>query len=503
MDAAQGVVRTAIEHSRGVEALGEGAVEALVAEVEAAADVWALHQVVDRVPALKVQVCGYPDCFHPPRAPLKAGRPPAYCDLARDVRGDDAHTAIRSMRRRQQLRDGVSGPVVEPEAVTHGGERPVSYAREAVPVTASRVERVVTDAVAAIARGLDELRQQVALVGDEEAAAAEIEGIRHDAAQEVEQATGARLDAERAGRQHKAAADQAHAELGEAIAAAEDANVRAERIESDAVEQAQRDRAGVEAARADATRVREEASRDVAAAKAGAEAYAEQVSADRDRVLAERQGEHERLEAGIRQQADRDVATAKAVADEQVEAAQAVAEAARAAATEAARELDAVKQAAAKDRGVAEAAKAELDRARVELDRLASWIDTAEQRHTRELADAHRDTEKARGQVTAIQTRLDEATERHLTELAQLRREHRTELAGQVERVKTEAAARVEAVEAARDEAAGQHRGELAQLRREHREELAADRQRTREEHQAEVHTLRDALTALRPPGGK
>lgn len=441
LDAAQAAVRVVIEESRAVDALGDAHAEALVQAVGVAADVWALHQVVDQVPALKTRVCGYPECFNPPRAAVKAGRPPAYCDTARDARGEDAHTAIRSMRRRQQLRDGVTGPVTEPEAVSSGGERPVSYARENVPVTAARVERSVTDGVAAISRSLQELRQQVALVGDEEAAAAEIEGIRHDAAQEVELATGAKLNAERQMRQHKSAADQAGSELAEAIAAAEEANARADRIETDAAEQAQRDQAAVEAAQSDAARVRQEAERDVAAARADAEALVEQVAAERDRVLAERQAEHERLIAEIREQTRAEVATAAG----QVEAAQAAAD-------EAAAEVVRVNQAAARDQAVAESAKAELGRLQARYDR-------AEERHTQELTDAHRDTDTVREQVAAMQTRLDETAERHSVEVAALRREHR--------------------------------------------DELAADRQRAREEHQSEVQTLRDALTALRPDVGR
>jgi hypothetical protein len=435
LDTAQVAVRSAIENARNNGALEDAAIELLTEQAGQVIDLVTLHHLVEQTPALDVQICRYPTCFHPRRAPASAGgRPPAYCSVVKDARGEDAHTAIRSMRERKRLEAGDVGTAVEPVASPAQVE-PVTDARKTLPERAARVELVVTEAVATITRSLAELRTQVATLGDEELVAAEIEHVRNDANRQVQQADGARLEADRVRRLAVQAAENSARDLAEAVDAAEAADRRAEKILADAGEQAERDRQAVEAAQATTAQVREQAAQQVAQAQADAAALQQRVEADRERVLAERQAEHERLVAEIRAQAERAVVDAQAAADRRVAeieqeatakvaAAEADAAEARGDLEELGQELDRVRETAARDQAAAQAARDESQRVRGDLERLQTRMDQAEQRHRDELAEARVEATKARGQVEAMQTRMDQADERHRGELDRVREEH-------------------------------------------------------------------------------
>jgi len=132
-------------------------------------------------------VCRYPGCASPARGkdPAAPGPRPGYCE--QEVPGDRGdgvpvlvrHTAMTAFRRRQQL------------AGQPGGDRPVTAA-------VSRAAAIRDDALAAMSRlgaqlsaALDQLAVlggQLAAAGDLEAAEAQVEAVRAEAAAQLEQA---------------------------------------------------------------------------------------------------------------------------------------------------------------------------------------------------------------------------------------------------------------------------------------------------------------------------
>lgn len=99
------------------------------------------------------------------------------------------------MRLRNWLESGAVP--AEPVPDDPAGARPVSLARMSIPEQIARVEQVAESATTQLTNAIGELRRQVALVGDDEARAAEIESVRYDEGKKVEEARGAQLAAER------------------------------------------------------------------------------------------------------------------------------------------------------------------------------------------------------------------------------------------------------------------------------------------------------------------
>jgi hypothetical protein len=492
---AQTAVRAAIEHAVSIESLDSDTATRLSGEVDSPADVFALDDWVQAVPAVAVQFCRFPGCFEPPRTATGPGKPPAYCDTVVDERGQPAHTAVRSMRTRNRLRSG--GPRVAPTPTPgdQANERPVSWARTSVPDLVARVERVVADQQAATAQALSDLRSTVALLGDDEARAAELESVQHDTAEEVEKAKGLRLAAQQQAREARADTERARTAEAEALAAAEEALARVERIEADAAErveaaeqrvreagqqaqqQAETDQARVDAAeqaadaaRTELDRMRVDATDRITTAEADAEEHKRQVIADRDRTLAERQAEANAL----------------------VKAAQQGAQQIRDQAEQRVREAD---QAVARADQAAKDAHAERDRQielvtqlQVELAAQRDKFDTAEQRHRAE-------TDRVRDGHQAERDRLTEQL-RDVTEKAAQVRADLAAITAQREAEQTaherERQAASDRLDQVREQARADAEQRLADQRTAYDDRLAADQAR----HDKEVAGLRQQLDA-------
>ena len=164
--------------------------------------------------------CRYPGCASPARGkdPAAPGPRPGYCEQeVPEDRGDGTavlvrHTAMTAFRRRAQL------------AGQPGGDRPVT-------VAASRAAAIRDDALAAMGRlgaqlsaALDQLAvlgAQLAAAGDLEAAEAQVEAVRAEAAAQLERARAE--TAAQAVARHAAELDaaEARAAAAQAITAAE------------------------------------------------------------------------------------------------------------------------------------------------------------------------------------------------------------------------------------------------------------------------------------------
>jgi hypothetical protein len=92
------------------------------------------------------------------------------------------------MRMRHRLRSGEPRTTAAPVPSDQSNERPVSRARYTVPDLVDRVTRVVTEQQAVTTRALADLKSTVALLGDDEARAAEIERLQHDTNRLIEEA---------------------------------------------------------------------------------------------------------------------------------------------------------------------------------------------------------------------------------------------------------------------------------------------------------------------------
>jgi len=236
--------------------------------------------------------CRYPGCASPARGkdPAAPGPRPGYCEQeVPEDRGDGTavlvrHTAMTAFRRRAQL------------AGQPGGDRPVT-------VAASRAAAIRDDALAAMGRlgaqlsaALDQLAVlggQLAAAGDPEAAEAQAEAVRAEAAAQLEQARAetaaqavARHAAELDAAEARAAAAQAITAMQAAQAARADAEARAaaaQTAQAQALRQAAQAHADAEAAvTAAGQAAREQASQ--ARAEAGAAITA--ARAERDTALA-------------------------------------------------------------------------------------------------------------------------------------------------------------------------------------------------------------------------
>lgn len=437
LPAAREAVLAAIETARASGALADDAVIGhLTGQVGEISDIYALHQIVERTSALDQQLCRFPGCFHP-RRPAEKTKPYSYCDRVRDAQGRQKHTPTRSMRLRNWLESGAV-PQAEPVKDDPGGIRPVSLARMSIPDQVARVEQAAEQMSLQLTRAMDDLRKQVALIGDDEARLAEIESLRHDEAQKVEQAKGAQLAAERAARKARQTADTAEQARLEAVEAAEEANTRADGAEQNAAEQAERDgqavaqaRAAAEQARSDAdtaiaeanTKIQQandDAEARITAAQSAATARIEEAEqAAQQRIVAAETAADERIRAA-EQRAVQEIAGIRADANAAVTAAQAEARTAQASAESAAEQMRAAqaeateaRRASARDEAAATAARDELARVRDDRDRLQQRLDDTEIRHRTEL-------DAANARLDALQSRLDDAQQRHQDELRRL-----------------------------------------------------------------------------------
>lgn len=407
LESARTAVRATIAAAREACAVDDTVAEQWEERLAATRDVFEVDQLVSDTPALDVQLCRFPGCFHPRRAATGAGRAPAYCDVVRDARGEPAHNAVRSMRMRARIKAGERPTAASIETEEPAGERVVSMARATIPVQVARVETLVTDLQAEIIRALTNLRDQVELVGDDEARLAEIDAIRHDTAKEVEALRGERLTADTTAREARTDAAAARRELDEAIAAAEDAAQRAERIETDAAAQAERDAQAVTDARTNAEQTRTRANEEIREAKAAAKRaeataaeHRRRVNEDRDQTLAQWQTDH-----------DTEIARIRTDAHTQVEEIR----------TDHAAQLEAIRTSA--DARVTEATNA-ADQARRDQ---AAAAAAAEQANTHVAAAQattqalHTQATQLRADIERLQARLDEAEQRHRDELDRIR----------------------------------------------------------------------------------
>lgn len=464
LPAAREAVFTAIETASASGAMtDEAAIGELTGQVDEIRDVYALHRLVEMTPALDALLCRFPGCFHP-RRPAEKTKPFAYCAHVRDAQGRQKHTPTRSMRLRNWLEAGAL-PQAEPVTDDPAGVRPVSLARMSIPSQIERVEQAAEQMSAQLTRAMDDLRKQVALIGDDEARLAEIESLRHDEAQKVEAAKGAQLAAERAARTARQTADTAEQARIEAVEAAEEANTRADLAERTAAEQAERDaqavaeaQAAAEQARSNAdtaiaeanTRIQQatdNAEARIAAAQSAADARIQEAEHAAQQRIDAAETEAEQHSLAAEQRADQEIARIRTEADTAVTAAQEEARTARAGAEHAETQTRAAqddateaRRVSARDEAAAAAARDELARVRDERDRLQQRLDDTESRHRTELAAANT-------RLDALQSRLDDAQRLHQDELRRLaaeRAQDEARSATQFESIQSAHAAQVE-----------------------------------------------------------
>src|SRR6266480_3704910 len=170
-------------------------------------------------PEVTAALCAYPGCEREPRAgEAGAGAKPKYCGLPDPVSGKP-HTALTAFRRRQELALQGGGAT---EAEDLG--RPVTMAT----ARAAELRTGIRNDMATLTARLAELAVQLERAADPEAAAAQVEAVQAEAAEQV---ADARADVAReAQRRQQAeaggAAVEADTQLTEALAAkaaAEDA----------------------------------------------------------------------------------------------------------------------------------------------------------------------------------------------------------------------------------------------------------------------------------------
>src|SRR5580658_1109032 len=154
--------------------------------------------------------CAYPSCDREPRATEdRAGAKPKYCGEPDPVTGKP-HTALTAFRRRQELARHPGG-TAEPADL----DRPVTMAT----ARAAELRAAVRADIAALTGRLTELAAQLDAAADPEAAAAQIEAVQAEAAQQIAQA---RADAARAAQLRH----QAEAAAAEALSAASEADAQ-------------------------------------------------------------------------------------------------------------------------------------------------------------------------------------------------------------------------------------------------------------------------------------
>src|SRR5438552_12175649 len=175
-------------------------------------------------PEATATVCAYPGCEREPRPGEDgAGARPKYCGQPDPVSGKP-HTALTAFRRRQELaRQGDGGA----EAEDLG--RPVTMAT----ARAAELRTGIRNDMATLTARLTELAVQLERAADPEAAAAQVEAVQAEAAEQVADARAdvareaqRRQQAEADADEARGAAVEADTHLAEALAvkaAAEDA----------------------------------------------------------------------------------------------------------------------------------------------------------------------------------------------------------------------------------------------------------------------------------------
>lgn len=156
--------------------------------------------------------CAFPGCPRPAAAPtFSSGRPPAYCE-------DPSHTAVTAFRERQRRKGAAAGtpPVDDP--------RPIETATQRAAALRGQVAEVGEHLVTQLRTLLDEL----GVLGDPEAAAAQIESVTTEAGEQVAAATARAARAERAARSAEAEREQADTAAEEALARLEEVSAELE-----------------------------------------------------------------------------------------------------------------------------------------------------------------------------------------------------------------------------------------------------------------------------------
>lgn len=172
-------------------------------------------------PTTGTRTCKYPGCRRPVEQATGApGRPAEYCD-------DPEHTAVRAWRAR---RSGDTAAAGEPDDLG----RPVAMASARAGMLRDDFVKTAEQLTEQLSRGLDELRT----LTDPDAAAAQVETVSAEAAEQVAAAEVARNRAEVTARQAKsdlAEANDAAQELDTQLQQAVAARAEADRLRQEAL----------------------------------------------------------------------------------------------------------------------------------------------------------------------------------------------------------------------------------------------------------------------------
>src|SRR5580692_5065908 len=206
--------------------------------------------------------CAYPGCENEPRAAEDgAGAKPKYCGQP-DVLTGKPHTALTAFRRRQELRqDGA--------AETDDLGRPVTMAT----ARAAELRKGIRADMAALTGKLTELTAQLDRAADPEVAAAQVEAVQAEAAEQLGHAQAEVTREAQRRQQAETDAEEARSaalEADERRQAAEDAQARitiAEEERAAAIARAEADKAaGIAAAEQRASRAAAQAQEAIAQA---------------------------------------------------------------------------------------------------------------------------------------------------------------------------------------------------------------------------------------------
>ncbi|MBA2694311.1 MAG: hypothetical protein H0U62_00325 [Actinobacteria bacterium] len=225
----------------------------------------------------KTRTCRFPGCTrHPEQGEPGVGRPPEYC-------ADPAHTRASAWRARRQLADQES----QQQAGAGEEERPVDAARERASAIRAQVEGMIDVLNGQLVALVGELRT----TGDPDAAAAQIEVMTAQAAEEVATANARASRAEQAQRAANSERADADAAAAEATAVADTAQAR--------LGEAQAEIAAIERARDEMARTRDQLLEQLDQAKAErdeARDHMATVTAERDSARRDAEREHAHAE---------------------------------------------------------------------------------------------------------------------------------------------------------------------------------------------------------------
>jgi len=175
------------------------------------------------LPTTSTRICKFPGCRRPVEQATGApGRPAEYCD-------DVEHTAVRAWRAR---RAGAGAPAGEPDDMG----RPVAMATARAGMLRDDLVKTAEQLSEQLARALEEMRT----LTDPDAAAAQVETVAAEAAQQVAAADVARNRAEATAREAKselAEANDAAQELEDQLRQANAAREEADRRRQEAVDE--------------------------------------------------------------------------------------------------------------------------------------------------------------------------------------------------------------------------------------------------------------------------